>query len=576
MTWGDVRSRPTNAVIRFQVSGKTAKLGDWKMAEIRVTNQASFLAAIKVAKGGDTILLADGDYGSILLKSKYGSNLPLYSSDVTIKSENPYGANFAGIEIQYGQNLRFDGINIENTFKVGYSSKNIDFINGKAGTLNFRNVDGTEITGSETSGGRYGLILWDSTNFLVENNNFHSAYEDVARVIGNSYNGVIQSNIFYDTTGPKPLHCDLMMVYGYQGKAPHDLLIAGNLFAEDKSTGSQVVNSGLFIANTGGDPEGFRNITVQENVFSISHINALYTSSGQENINVLNNTLSNGVIRLAAGGNGLDNAGVTVEGNIARKIVVETPKSEVSENLILGNDADGSALFLGGASGKTWADFLPVEGSLTEAYGASTWLKVFLGISESAEESKPEFIKPVSVFHFGSAHFSGNSSSIKTFANTDALKLDEATVDISFNLDVTGWRRGIFSKNSAGIDNGLTAYVDQGTLKIVFEDEQGKDVVSVSGMQAKKDYDLVISFGHGKGQVWLDGVLKGEVESNIDWGNNDEAVLVGGDNALSASGSTSAMRYAYDGTIASVDIYNAAMSYDELTLLQNKDYGLLY
>ncbi len=62
------------------------------MATIRVTTQAELLSALKTATGGDTLLLADGNYGEIKLTDTFGS-------PVTIKAENDQGGVSAPVTV---------------------------------------------------------------------------------------------------------------------------------------------------------------------------------------------------------------------------------------------------------------------------------------------------------------------------------------------------------------------------------------------------------------------------------------------------------------------------------------------
>lgn len=80
------------------------------MTTITVSNSASLASALKAAKGGDTILLAPGDYGKISL-AHLG-----FSSQVTLKSaDNVNRAILAGATISNSSNIRLDGIDVRFT-----------------------------------------------------------------------------------------------------------------------------------------------------------------------------------------------------------------------------------------------------------------------------------------------------------------------------------------------------------------------------------------------------------------------------------------------------------------------------
>ena len=62
------------------------------MAVINVSDKAGLVSALRVASGGDSIVLADGDYGDVVLSGRYtGKNLGSYDAPVTISSAHPGG-----------------------------------------------------------------------------------------------------------------------------------------------------------------------------------------------------------------------------------------------------------------------------------------------------------------------------------------------------------------------------------------------------------------------------------------------------------------------------------------------------
>jgi chitodextrinase len=88
-------------------------------AVIQVSTLSGLYSALANAKGGETIALAGGEYGNLSLISKTGFPLK-FPSDVTITSADPGNpAVFARADVRGAQNLTFDGVTFDYTYKAG-------------------------------------------------------------------------------------------------------------------------------------------------------------------------------------------------------------------------------------------------------------------------------------------------------------------------------------------------------------------------------------------------------------------------------------------------------------------------
>lgn len=542
------------------------------MTTTTVTTQAQLVSALKTAGKGDKILLADGDYGSLALKTK--------AAGVSISAINPLGAKFDDIVLSGATNLAFDGIALKGVFKAWGDSANIAITNSKALYYYFREVDGVTVTGSEASDGKYGLLLRNTKDFVVTDNYFHTVTEDVVRIIGDS-NGLFQNNMVMDTVAGRPTHPDLLQIYAYDGITPHDITIRGNYFYDDTTTGS-VTAQGIFIAL--GE---FSNILVEQNLVATPHANSIYVSGGQENVVIRNNTLisgekgdGGGIIRLAKGTAGLSNEGVEVYGNVAKLINKETAASHVGENYLYGRNADKAALFSG--LGDSWHDFVPVAGSaidFSSGWGAIARLKQLLASGGGADTGAPDSPAVSTINNVldidGPLALSGRLGKQLTVAHDAGMEVDEATIALTFNADATGWRRGILSKDAQGLGDHFSIMLENGTLKLKVEDGVSAQTISVAGIKAKVDYDLLAQFEDGSVSLYLDGKLAGKVQSDIDLSHNTEMLVVGAENAASAAGTTSAARYAFDGTISHLVIYDEGMTPLEFQAQRALDLAIL-
>ncbi|MDV7145555.1 right-handed parallel beta-helix repeat-containing protein [Tropicimonas sp. TH_r6] len=339
------------------------------MTDFYVSNEAELQNALSSAQGGDTIVLADGDYGSIDLSLNY-------DAEVTIRSENTLGANFDEVNMAESSNLTFEGISV-GTF-AAYSSENIELSSSDVnGLLYLKNVNGATITGNDIDGDLHAMLLNNVQNFTVSNNKIHTAQEDLMRVTGDSYNGVIEENYFFDThpedyrsEGGEYNHSDFIQMFSVDGDTPHDIVISRNVMYDDPTTGASTVTpQGIFLSDPGSD--GYKNILIEQNLISVRSVNSIYINGGQENVVVQDNTLmaseGGGAIVRLADKSGLDNSGTTVTGNVMKILYDQTESSTIGSNYIYGRDVDMSELFQG--DGSSWESYLAVEGSALDLSG---------------------------------------------------------------------------------------------------------------------------------------------------------------------------------------------------------------
>lgn len=82
-----------------------------------VSTSAELKTAMAKATGGDTILLATGNYGSLNLAQNSGFDIT-YDSQITIRSADPANpATFTGMDIQNAANIKIDSVVFDYTFK---------------------------------------------------------------------------------------------------------------------------------------------------------------------------------------------------------------------------------------------------------------------------------------------------------------------------------------------------------------------------------------------------------------------------------------------------------------------------
>lgn len=86
---------------------------------IKVSNATQLATTIRSAKGGETILLAAGDYGAVNIKGK------MLTETVTIKSADPLNdASFSDLRIDRSSGFRVEDIDLSRPLKAGEASFN--------------------------------------------------------------------------------------------------------------------------------------------------------------------------------------------------------------------------------------------------------------------------------------------------------------------------------------------------------------------------------------------------------------------------------------------------------------------
>ena len=566
------------------------------MNTITVTTQAELLAALKTAQGGDTVLLANGNYGDIELKNDY-------SSTVTIKAATPGGATFGNLALVGATNITLDGLEFTTGLGAKDFSSGIGIVNSEInGVLYFRNVDNLKIDNVEVSGGQFGVLFNSVQNFSITNSYIHDSKEDLMRITADSYNGVIENNVIANTTGGPPLHPDIIQFFGMNGKTPHDITIRGNLLYDDSNPG-ETNAQGIFIS----DPRstgGYKNILIEDNMIRVNSPNTIYIDGGQENVMVRNNTLMPGLgdggamIRLASKSK-FDNSGTTVEGNVAKLLVDETKSSVIYDNHFYGRDADLVKLF-SGTDYTTWESYVPKEGSVidfgTDLGAQQRFLSLLKEavsgtppvdeagedtgstpppVPEPQPEPQPEPMpepqpEPAPQPNPGSqtavytqdavAELRGWGNDFMKVSHTQAMAIDTGSISLTFNADQTTWVRGILSKDAKGVGDSVSAWIDKGRLVVRFEDGERVINITTGGIEANRDYKLLLTFDEQAVKVWLDGALIGEAAADVDLSKNTNDLVIGALNGNSAAGTTDGVRDFFDGTISDVMIHGVVLT----------------
>ena len=339
---------------------------------LHVSDAAGLKAALAAATGGETIQLAAGNYGSLILKD--------FHVPVTIVGDPAAPAVLTGLGLDNVEGLTLDGLTFDYVYQPGTGIW-VEFAKIQASRhITLRNlvIDGDVASGTGTAAdgaatGRglriaasddvvlensevrsfwKGSMIAGSTNVVLRGNDFHSMRSDTLTL--SQLNGIlIENNHFHDREkGPDTDHPDFIQAESRTATTPlSNVTIRGNLFDIGEGDPSQTIFLANEAVSKGAGPElAFRNITVEDNVILNGHTNAIYVGA-TDGLVVRNNTL------LHAGPEGAEETAtgvaipairissqathVTVTGNVTGNLVgpAGQPDWEVSNNFIVQNNA---------------------------------------------------------------------------------------------------------------------------------------------------------------------------------------------------------------------------------------------
>lgn len=165
------------ALITCGATGKGAVMSG---AIYNVSDSAGLYEALSKATGGDTIKLAAGDYGSLILNTNSGFDFT-YDGAVTITSEDPADqASFSKMVIHGGRNITFEDITFDYEFNSEDPVWHRPFEVSNSENITIRDsvflgdvAEGVSNT-RDGFGYAYGLFVRGGENIILENNEFTS------------------------------------------------------------------------------------------------------------------------------------------------------------------------------------------------------------------------------------------------------------------------------------------------------------------------------------------------------------------------------------------------------------------
>jgi parallel beta-helix repeat protein len=364
------------------------------MPNLYVSGRADLLSALSSATGGETIVLQDGNYGSLDLEDLH------FNDYVTIRSATPLGAKFSEISVDGSSYVRIDAVHVSNGGNGAPSSKVVT-IDGGSRHVEFIN---SEVNGLEDgkNTGHYGIHTGSADDVRISNNYVHDVKNGIVvlgtsgiEVVGNEVDEIgsdamkfagVTGALIENNTGPRTItlddpswHMDFIQIQG----SLKDAVIRGNVFIPENNVWSQGIFAGKGFVLT--------DVLIEQNIIYTGIMNGIkvYDGSG---IVARNNT----VLNIPQDGHNATVLSVPSGSVVENNISSSTSGSMSGSNIVAQHAKPGQAyhydqLFENAQAGlgASLEDFRPVKGSLAESKGAAQRLAELLDGASPVEEPEP-------------------------------------------------------------------------------------------------------------------------------------------------------------------------------------------
>ncbi len=278
------------------------------MSTITVTTTQELSAALAAATGGETILLAPGDYGDVEMLGNRAPNLA-FAETVTLKSADPNDpARITKLDLREASNITFDGLLFDYTFEAGQQNYYRPFsVSDSTGISILNSVFDGDVAqdvsqAADGYGYAIGLSFRDTSDVVVEGNSFFTFYRaatisdssDVS-ILGNDIhdirldglnfsevqNVLIEGNHIHDFRGPTDAgdHSDMIQFWTRNTENPSTgITIRDNQL----DIGDGIATHAIFMRNDlvdrglAGDEMFYRDVLIEENTIVNAHLHGIY------------------------------------------------------------------------------------------------------------------------------------------------------------------------------------------------------------------------------------------------------------------------------------------------------------
>lgn len=356
------------------------------MSTIYISNKAELDAHLENARGGETFVLAGGDYGHLALMKSNSSAID-YDKGLSFVAQTPADPPvFDQLTLYSVENVTLDGLKFEYDLPddaplnqsnfVANDTKNLTVKNchfvgdetpkfavddfGTGTGIRVVNAEGLTFVDNELEGLFRAAAFLGATDLVVQGNDIHSMSGDgfcFTAIDG----GLISGNHFHDFDVPleNTGHLDMIQFWvTTEDQASRDIEISDNFL----NSGDGHFTQSIFInnewANATDDPDSYyENFRITNNVIHNNHSHGI-TVGQAHGVTIANNTLLQNANGVAAGKDAAhaprirvheDTAGVVIQDNISAGIA-----SSVKDSWTVAGNMD---IAMGGAR-DTFSDYV--------------------------------------------------------------------------------------------------------------------------------------------------------------------------------------------------------------------------
>ena len=292
------------------------------MAIFNVASNAQLNSALAAAKGGDTILIAGGDYGPLKMNTTVKPHYA-FDAEMTIASMDPDApAVFSELLMRGVENLTLDSLTFDFVTDASTPASSVPFKVDELSGITIRNAtfDGDVFKGGAATENGYptgfGLMVVRSEDIAIENSEFFSFRE--AAIFSTVDNLAVRNNVFHGMSGDATkfatittgliegniirdfnsnpdngFHRDMIQFLTYGNTTPSsDIVIRGNILHSGENGWSQSIFMGNEAVNIqGAGPEMYyQNVLIEDNVVYNSHNHGISVSD-TNGLVIKNNTV---------------------------------------------------------------------------------------------------------------------------------------------------------------------------------------------------------------------------------------------------------------------------------------------
>lgn len=270
-----------------------------------IQNAQGLSQALGTANGGETILLAGGNYGALIVKQTF-------KTPVVIRSADPNApACFTELRLKGAGNLALDGLVFDYAYKPGEKHRTNFFGIGNSHNITITNstFDGDHNAGI---GHGRGLLIMDSSKVTISNSIFrkwwkaltgiHSTYLTLSRnqfydirADGMAFSGmddlVIEYNRFHTFRGGDSRdHRDMIQLMRTSGRGSSNIVIRDNIFDIGAGDFTQTIFMGKSGKDTNDPLLRHKNVLIENNVIYNAHLHGI-SVHGADNLSIRKNSI---------------------------------------------------------------------------------------------------------------------------------------------------------------------------------------------------------------------------------------------------------------------------------------------